>query len=47
MSSWWEKLDEKDQFPSPDCSGYPTTSAGKSLGVRSNSGKREQAPKNK
>lgn len=45
MSSWWEKLNEKDKSPSPDCSGYPTTRAGKSLGVRSNSGKRETAPK--
>ena len=30
---------------SPDCSGYPTASVGKSFGARSNSGKREIAPK--
>jgi|GEM_PF-2562168 len=45
MLSWWEKLNKKDKSPSPDCSGYPTTSAGKSLGVRSNRGKRDQTPK--
>jgi len=26
---------------SPDCSGYPTASLGKSFGARSNSGKRD------
>lgn len=30
---------------SPDCSGYPTASLVKSFGARSNSGKREKAPK--
>jgi len=38
MSSWWEKLNKKEQTPSPDSSGYPTASDGFSLGARSNSG---------
>lgn len=36
----------KDEIHSPDCSGYPATSAGKSFGVRSNSEKRELLLKN-
>ena len=39
------KVEKINQTHSPDCSGYPTTSAGKSLGVRSNSGKQEIASK--
>ena len=32
------------EIHSPDCSGYPTASLGKSFGARSSSGKREIAP---
>lgn len=47
MKSWLKKFIKQSLSTSPDCSGYPATSAGKSLGVRSNSGKRDKAPKNK